>query len=416
VAFIFNARLFVAEHADLKARSAKPRLLADVRLVPPESAPPGTDPKAQQYAEPVLAPRWSPDGTRIAFLRPSPPPGGKDELCVVDVITGKESVAANDTIAGIGVFGQPWSPDGKSLAYAAAVTTSGGYTPAGINVVAATGGKPRTAIERGSRVACSASWSPNGNRLAYVGPLWSAGIIGSALPTVFVSDIDGKNAAPVTADVPSESKRAAAEVQMRERLIKMLKEKYPGVFSAAQLKEFARKRLADIQAIVILASAESVRQLEADIKHFPTGDKNKLSAGGAVGEAVEKLPKEQQGKLKEKLTQLVLEVIRPLLNLKASLDTDPVWSPDGANLAYTRWNFTSGVMQLVIVDLATRKARTVFESNTIECVSWTADGKSLVLQARRNLAYKGKSDTAKNPWPDFITMPSYPEIWLLDLK
>jgi dipeptidyl aminopeptidase/acylaminoacyl peptidase len=57
--------------------------------------------------------RWSPTGTRIAFLRWGQDAGTDDELCVVDPSRGGERVLVRasslDDVA--------WSPDGRWLAY-----------------------------------------------------------------------------------------------------------------------------------------------------------------------------------------------------------------------------------------------------------------------------------------------------------
>ena len=68
------------------------------------------------------SPRFSPDGTRIAFLRSdglTPP-----QLHVMPA-AGGESVAATDQKLGVSSF--EWSPDGSSLAYTARVAEEGRY-------------------------------------------------------------------------------------------------------------------------------------------------------------------------------------------------------------------------------------------------------------------------------------------------
>lgn len=68
------------------------------------------------------APRLSPDGTRIAFLRGDAK--GKPQVHVVDA-TGGEPVQATDAVLGIEDFA--WSPDGAQLAYSARVPEKGRY-------------------------------------------------------------------------------------------------------------------------------------------------------------------------------------------------------------------------------------------------------------------------------------------------
>jgi dipeptidyl aminopeptidase/acylaminoacyl peptidase len=68
------------------------------------------------------SPRFSPDGTRIAFLRSD----GENpaQVHIVDA-TGGEPVAATDEKLGVSTF--EWSPDGRFLAYTARVAEAGRY-------------------------------------------------------------------------------------------------------------------------------------------------------------------------------------------------------------------------------------------------------------------------------------------------
>lgn len=68
------------------------------------------------------APRFSPDGTRIAFLRSE---GEEPTQLYVMSVAGGEAIAATDSKLGVSSF--EWSPDGTSLAYAARVAENGRY-------------------------------------------------------------------------------------------------------------------------------------------------------------------------------------------------------------------------------------------------------------------------------------------------
>ncbi len=88
-------------------------------------------------------PRWSPDGSRLAFV-------ANRAIYLVPVLGGvpQRVVAPGDQPA--------WSPDGTELAY----TDSGG-----ISVIALGGGTPRRVVR--TLEAHSPAWSPDGRRIAY---------------------------------------------------------------------------------------------------------------------------------------------------------------------------------------------------------------------------------------------------------
>jgi dipeptidyl aminopeptidase/acylaminoacyl peptidase len=79
----------------------------------------GAEPARQLTAGPRdLAPRWSPDGRRLAFLRAAEK-GGKPEPTQIHLISldGGEAATLTDLPRGAGA--PEWSPDGRSLVFAA---------------------------------------------------------------------------------------------------------------------------------------------------------------------------------------------------------------------------------------------------------------------------------------------------------
>jgi tricorn protease len=105
------------------------------------------------------APRFSPDGKSIAFIR-----AGR-ELRVLDVAAGKDRVLAKGLIADPIQVGRPiaWSPDGRWLAFFTAGTR--GFT--NVSVVPAAGGEPRQVSFLANSNATGIVWAPDGTYLLF---------------------------------------------------------------------------------------------------------------------------------------------------------------------------------------------------------------------------------------------------------
>ena len=112
-----------------------------------------------------LAPAWSPDGTRIAFVHaPRGPAADLGDLYVMDA----DGTNLSALTTGQAASAPDWSPDGSKIAFAVQQPDSAHHfeintiTPAGTGQVAltsSTSGQLRTSIDP--------SWSPDGARILF---------------------------------------------------------------------------------------------------------------------------------------------------------------------------------------------------------------------------------------------------------
>jgi TolB protein len=106
-------------------------------------------------------PRWSPDGSRIAFIQY---PGVGVQLRVMNADgTGDHVVATDDNWLGIWLSRQPWSPDGSRLAWGPSPIPFG---EGDIYTASAAGGDVRR-ITTDGRPKEPPVWSPTAPQLAY---------------------------------------------------------------------------------------------------------------------------------------------------------------------------------------------------------------------------------------------------------
>jgi dipeptidyl aminopeptidase/acylaminoacyl peptidase len=117
------------------------------------------------------SPAWSPDGTRIAFMRTH---GDGDyekmpsrDLFVIEAKAGAQPRRLTMTTAE--EVGRPaWSPDGRQIAYLLGDEVKNyAYDQAQLMVMPAAGGEPRSLTAKLDRPVSSAWWSPDGSTLFF---------------------------------------------------------------------------------------------------------------------------------------------------------------------------------------------------------------------------------------------------------
>ncbi|MCC7161309.1 MAG: S9 family peptidase [Anaerolineae bacterium] len=152
--------------------------------------------------------KWSPDGSRIAFLqKDSLTPQemlrraeGSDEivfehnhkftrLVIADLATRKTQVVTRGAAQ---VWEFDWSPDGKEFVLiCSALPYEWSWYDSWLARVPATGGTPRKLFARPNRQLGHPRWSPDGHHISFVSSLWSdRGIIGGDL---YLIDSNGKS-------------------------------------------------------------------------------------------------------------------------------------------------------------------------------------------------------------------------------
>ena len=106
--------------------------------------------------EPIRSPKWSPDGTKLAYVSFE---SRKSNIIVQDLVTGRRQVVANfrgDNYA------PNWSPDGTKL-----VVTLSKDAVAQIYIIPVTGGEPQRIAESNS-MDLNATYTPDGKDIIFV--------------------------------------------------------------------------------------------------------------------------------------------------------------------------------------------------------------------------------------------------------
>jgi dipeptidyl aminopeptidase/acylaminoacyl peptidase len=114
----------------------------------------------------VAEPQISPDGTRVAFLRVTVDEKKDTYDTAIWIAAANGSEAPRQLTAGTRDTSPRWSPDGSFLAFVRSVEKDGRPQPPQIHVMAMGGGEPR-AITEIPRGAANPAWSPDGKTIAF---------------------------------------------------------------------------------------------------------------------------------------------------------------------------------------------------------------------------------------------------------
>ncbi|HET8648246.1 MAG TPA: S9 family peptidase, partial [Vicinamibacteria bacterium] len=114
----------------------------------------------------IADPRLSPDGTRVAFVRVTADEKREGYETAIWMVPADGSEPARPFTGGPGDTAPRWSPDGRTLAFLRAEMKDGKREPAQIHLIPAGGGEAR-AVSEVPRGAGAPVWSPDGRWLAF---------------------------------------------------------------------------------------------------------------------------------------------------------------------------------------------------------------------------------------------------------
>jgi len=283
-------------------------------------------------------PFWSPDGARLAF---SSDRGGHYDIWTVTLASGE---VARLTTAPSNESMPAWSPDGREIAFVSDRQERGVYARA------VDGGAERRLVADATAVA--AGWAPDGRSLAYTA------IEGASARLI----VGGANVAAGDEDVfPFRPQLAGGDViYTADGVVKRRPAAGGTARTAAFSAEvaFTRAPFTPKGRAFDAAGPQPVRGL----MHPAISPDGSRIAFGALGDLwlVSTRPGEA---VPQRLTDDVF------------VETNPVWSPDGRELAYS--TDRDGAVALWIRDLATGRDRRVAAGGTTG--AWSPDGTRLAF-------------------------------------
>jgi Tol biopolymer transport system component len=323
----------------------------------------------------LFAPRWSPDGKRIAFVKHQPS-RRESSLWLLTLATRK----VREIFPG-NVVGEPvWAPNGKWLTCTVREREEGKPPRWDIWRISAEGEEPLPLTKEGM---CSMPrWSPDGKRMAYV----------CTMPP------------PVEQD---------------KELLKIAFFLEPWRGPAAAVHVRTDKGLEFNLSALYVINADGTQRTSLT--------ETTVRASAAVNEAFEKVRAEFSAKNSAggnssdgSARRMLFQTVVPIAAREIHLDTEPAWSSDSKRLAFVRVNFAvkPGVERRCVwtIDVDTKKAEPLTVGGGESAPLWSPQGARLLVLTKRLLGLEQRESGAGPPPRVRIErLESLPEIWLVDL-
>ncbi len=414
LAFVSGIQLFVADGFDYASKTAKPRVVAQ-GVNPADYPLPQDMGRAPEIN--LESPRWSPDGSKIAYIRDRVREQSAS-LCVLDIQSGKETVLAEDAVLGPGVYSQPWSPDGELLVYARKSSVMP-YRGNGVSVVSVDGKEHREVVPQSKyglgNDAASPSWSPTSDSIAFCMHVLLERSSDEEAMTVanlswpYLTDSHG--AKPVYAIRPRQPSKVeydAVDKRCRLDAGRRIVARYKAQLSQEEQTKLLSGEMSPHQmgelvrlCIVRIIGGDFQRLVE---EHAKTGkeDRDWIST---LSKALRNLPKEQSELYNLHYFDDIQVAIQPCVDMIPSGFSGPIsWSGDGARIALVRLGGTD-MKKVVVIDIPDGIDTTLFTSASIKALEWMPGGRSLMVGMSRWMAHTDGSMAF-----------GYPEIWYLEMK
>ncbi len=315
----------------------------------------------------LFAPRWSPDGKRIAFVKHQLS-RRESSLWLLTLPTRKvREIFPGD------VVGEPaWSPNGKHLTCTVREREEGKPPRWDIWRISAEGEEPLPLTKEGM---CSMPrWSPDGKRVAYI----------------------------CTMPPPAEQNNELLKITF-------FLEPWRGPAAAVHVR--TEKGLE--------FNLPTLHVINADGTQRTPLMETTVRASAAVNEAFEKVRAANSSD--GNAYRMLFQTVFPLAAREIHLDTEPAWSSDGKRLAFVRVYFAAqpGVERRCVwtIDVDTKQAEPLTVGGGEFAPAWSPQGARLLILTKRLLGLEQRESGAGPPLRVRIErLESLPEIWLVDLN